>query len=99
MQWSKEKQTEKGRQYNGLKKTKQTFFCLFFFRPLYCRPLSDCFSLEHFIVDLCLFVFLETMVLSTFVCLQWSKEKQTDKGRQYNGLKKNKQTKVDNTMV
>ena len=24
--------------------------------------------------------------------IQWSKEKQTDKGRQYNGLKKNKQT-------
>jgi hypothetical protein len=92
MQWSKEKQTDKGRQYN-------------------CRPLSDCFSLEYFIVDLCLFVFLETMVLSTFVCLfffrpfycrpsiQWSKEKQTDKGRQYNGLEKNKQTKVDNIMV
>jgi hypothetical protein len=31
--------------------------------------------------------------------MQWSKEKQTDKGRQYNDLKKNKQTKVDNTMV
>ena len=31
--------------------------------------------------------------------IQWSKEKQTDKGRQYNGLKKNKQTKVDHTMV
>ena len=24
--------------------------------------------------------------------MQWSKEKQTDKGRQYNGIKKNKQT-------
>ena len=31
--------------------------------------------------------------------MQWSKEKQTDKGRQYNGQKKNKQTMVDNTMV
>ena len=33
---------------------------------------------------------------STLPC---SKEKQTDKGRQYNGLKKKNQTKVDNTMV
>ena len=31
--------------------------------------------------------------------IQWSKENQTYKGRQYNGLKKNKQKKVDNTMV
>jgi hypothetical protein len=31
--------------------------------------------------------------------MQWSKERQTDKSRQYNGLKKIKQAKVDNTMV
>ena len=31
--------------------------------------------------------------------IQWSKEKQTDEGRQYNGQKKKTQTKVDNTMV
>ena len=30
--------------------------------------------------------------------IQWSKEKQPDKGRPYNGQEKNKQTKVDTTM-
>ena len=31
--------------------------------------------------------------------IQWSTEKKAEKGRQYNGQKKDKQTKVDNTMA
>jgi ATP-dependent Zn protease len=35
-----------------------TFACLFFFRPLYCRLLSVCLSLDHCIGDLFLLFFL-----------------------------------------
>jgi hypothetical protein len=87
MQWSKEKQTDKGRQYNDLKKNNQTKVDNTMVKRKTNRHIGRQYN------------GLKKNLQTYRSTIQWTTEKQTDKGRQYNGLKKNKQTKVDNTMV